>query len=86
MSAKVKKLIEDVMKGRSPASVARSITEVQVKADPGYTTMVSDDAGKAREIVEKHFKAMSEELEQAGIKGFRATVSESYGNVSFGCC
>ena len=82
MRVPASELIEQVVANKQNV---KTIVEIITKTDSGGgTKIVPDDSAKGREIVEKHFQAMTAELEQAGIKGFNASVDDTYARISFG--
>jgi len=75
-----KQMIEQVVNGKS----VNSIIEVATKMDGNTTRLIPDNIAKIREIVEKHFQAMTVELEQAGVTGFNASVDDDSARIRFG--
>lgn len=81
MSQHAKDLIEAlVVKATTPAAIVEVVTNIDGN---GHTSFTPDVDAKAKGIIEKHFRAMAEELEKEGCT-FSCSVSNSYGSVSFG--
>jgi hypothetical protein len=79
------KLIETVLSGESAKKTVERLVEVTAKTDANGRTVLRNDAvAKAREIVEKHFQAMTAELESSGIQGIDASIDDGYARINFG--